>query len=365
MRCVLLAVAALGVALTLQGCGTPQFVLDECESALTYALAKSTVDGVVDAQNACTSTFQAPTQKQLCANQATTTIQKAEAHLMKPYITECGEFVIAQACPSKSDCDGKPDKVKPTAAIAAVGSFVSAHSAAILVDLARRLSASIKVVTQQEYNNKFNSRVVPATVKNQCTLLTGQQVDDVRLTQPPISALSIRCNDQEKAAQKGGLWYTACVSAGTEAIIAALKMWKKQFISQCAAGTLNAVCPAGSACAIETSTADVQALTTQAAAWVTNSYNPMTAQVAVTLGNMATSWMFNGPAFTRLFEVHGIEVTASHLAIPGAFFAACAAIAGLGALIVARRRMQTQQAGMQGRPILSEDAEEALAAELE
>jgi len=362
MRCVLLAIAVLGVALTLQGCGAPPFVLDECESKLTYLLANSTIDGVVDAQTACKATFKSLRQQQLCATQEMTTIQKAKAQLLKPYIKQCGEFVMAEACPKKSDCAGKPGNLKASAAFAAVDSFFSYKSSSVLGHYATTLRESIKAVTRQHYDQKYNSRVVPEAVKTYCTLYTETNVDDVRLTQPPISALSIKCNDQEKAARQGGAWYTACVSAGTEAIIKGLSMWKNNFISRCAAGTLTAVCPKGSACAIETSTADPQALMAQAQVWVTKSYSPAQAQVLVTLGNVVTSWVFNGAPGApddRLFEVNGLDVTTTHLATGGVYFGAGFAIVGLGALLVARRRTQ---ASMEGQAIL---VEEELEAELE
>lgn len=267
---------------------------------------------------------------------------------------------MKEVCGKGSECEGKPDKLKPSLAFAAVEKFVTAKAPGILVDYALTLDKNIKAVTQKNYDKKFNSRVVPQVVEMQCTLNTETKVDDVRLTQPPISALSIKCNEQEKAAQKGGVWYTACVSAGTEAIIAALRLWKQNFIKRCATGTLGAVCPKGSACAIETSDADPQALTAEAAGWVLSNYDASQAQALVSLSNLATGWIFGGPS-SKLFEVNGLEVTTTHLSTGGACFGAGFAIVGLGALLLARRRMHVST---QSRSILvkSSDLEEELEA---
>jgi len=364
MRCVLLAFAVLGVALILQGCGgPPDFVYDECASKLTYILANSTVDGVADAQSACKSTFVALTQQQLCVARQMTTIQRARSNLMQEPVRQCGEFVMAEVCSKNSECGGKAENLKPTTAFNAVASFFSHKSQSILDNYAQKLKENIQLITQQHYDEKFNSRLVPQIVRNQCTLTMETKVDDVRLTQPPVSAMTIGCNNQAATAGHvvGSAWYTACVSAGTEAIIAALSLWKKNFITQCTAGTLDAVCPKGSACAIETSTADPTALTTTANTWVLTKYDPAEAQALITLSNMATGWIFSGPS--RLFEVNGFKVTTTHFATGGVYFAAGFTIIGLGAFFLARRRMQATREVRVMADI--DDLAEELAVELE
>jgi len=345
----------------LQGCGPPAFVLNECRSKLTFILGNSTIESVVDAQNACKSTFRALRQQQLCAARGMTTIQEAKADLLKPYVQQCGEFVMAEACPKESDCGGNPENLKVSAGFAAVASFFRYKTSSILGEYAIKMRESIKAVTQQHYNQKYDSRVVPRLVKDQCTLQVETKVDDVRLTQPAISALSIKCNDMEKAARGGGLWYTACVSAGTEAIIKGLKFWKDNFIKKCTVGALTAACPKGSACGIETSTADPQVLMAQAQAWVASNYSPGQAQVLVTLSNLVSSWVFTGGP--RFFEVNGLKITTTHLGTGGVYLAAGFTMVGFGALLV-RRRIH---ASKEGRAILLESTneDEELEAELE